>query len=79
MTFNIGVVDNQNYVDNRQKPYDTLYVFADEKCVGTYQLTSDMATMEITVDIQNCERLTFWLDHNRDSCSYGIFDTVVTK
>ncbi|MBQ7830885.1 MAG: NPCBM/NEW2 domain-containing protein [Clostridia bacterium] len=79
MTFHIGVVDNQNYVDNRQQPYDTLYVFADEKSVGTYQLTSDMETMEITVDIQNCERLTFWLDHNRNSCSYGIFDAVVTK
>jgi hypothetical protein len=79
MTFNVGVVDGQNENDKRAKPYDTLYVFADDKIVGEYKLTGDMSTMEITVDVANCERLTFWLDHNRDSYSYGIFDATLTK
>ena len=79
MTFNVGVVDGQNENDKRAQPYDTLYVFADDKIVGEYKLTGDMSTMEITVDVANCERLTFWLDHNRDSYSYGIFDATLTK
>ena len=79
LTFNIGVVDGQNYVDHRQQPYDTLYVIADDKVVGEYKLTSDMSTMEITVDVANCERLAFWLDHNRNSPSYGIFDSTLAK
>ena len=79
LTFNVGVVDGQNYVDNRQKPYDTLYVIADDQVVGEYKLTSDMETTEITVDVANCERLTFWLDHNSNSPSYGIFDATITK
>ncbi|MBR4031813.1 MAG: NPCBM/NEW2 domain-containing protein [Clostridia bacterium] len=79
LMFNIGVVDGQNYVDNRQQPYDTLYVIADDQVVGEYKLTSDMETLEITVDVANCERLTFWLDHNSNSPSYGIFDATLTK
>ncbi|MBE6594824.1 MAG: hypothetical protein E7644_03375 [Ruminococcaceae bacterium] len=79
MTFHVGVVDGQNYVDNRQQPYDTLYVIADDQVVGEYRLTSDMETVEITVDIKNCERLAFWVDHNRNSPSYGIFDATITK
>ena len=79
LTFNIGVVDGQNSVDNRQKPYDTLYVIADDQVVGEYKLTGDMKTVEITVDVANCERLTFWLDHNSNSYSYGIFDATLTK
>ena len=79
MTFNVGVVDGQNENDKRAQPYDTLYVFADDKIVGEYKLTGDMSTMEITVDVENCERLTFWLDHNRNSYSYGIFDATITK
>ena len=79
MTFNVGVVDGQNENDKRTQPYDTLYVIADDKVVGEYKLTGDMETMEITVDVANCERLTFWLDHNRDSYSYGIFDAILTK
>ena len=79
LKFNIGVVDGQNYVDNRQQPYDTLYVIADDQVVGEYKLTSDMETTEITVDVANCERLTFWLDHNSNSPSYGIFDATITK
>jgi hypothetical protein len=79
LTFNIGVVDGQNYVDNRQQPYDTLYVIADDQVVGEYKLTSDMETLEITVDVANRERLTFWLDHNSNSPSYGIFDATLTK
>ena len=89
MTFNIGVVDSktidgkevvcQNNPDKRQQPYDTLYIFADEEVVGKYTLTGDMATIEITVDIKNCSRLAFWLDHNRNSYSYGIFDATVSK
>ena len=79
LTFNVGVVDGQNYVDNRQQPYDTLYVIADDQVVGEYKLTGDMETMEITVAVANCERLTFWLDHNSNSPSYGIFDATLTK
>ena len=79
LTFNVGVVDGQNSVDNRQQPYDTLYVIADDQVVGEYKLTGDMETVEITVDIKNCERLAFWLDHNRNSYSYGIFDATLTK
>lgn len=89
LTFNIGVVDSktidgkevvcQNNPDKRQQPYDTLYIFADEEVVGKYTLTGDMATLEITVDIKNCSRLAFWLDHNRNSYSYGIFDATVSK
>ncbi|MBQ8388828.1 MAG: NPCBM/NEW2 domain-containing protein [Clostridia bacterium] len=79
MTFNVGVVDGQNENDKRAQPYDTLYVFADDKIVGEYKLTGDMETVEITVDIKNCERLAFWLDHNRNSYSYGIFDATITK
>ena len=79
LTFNVGVVDGQNYVDNRQQPYDTLYVIADDQVVGEYKLTSDMETVEITVDIENCERLAFWLDHNRNSPAYGFFDSTLTK
>ena len=79
LTFNLGVVDGQNYVDNRQQPYDTLYVIADDQVVGEYKLTGDMETTEITVDIKNCERLAFWLDHNRNSYSYGIFESTITK
>ena len=79
MTFSVGVVDGQNENDKRAKPYDMLYVFADDKIVGEYKLTGDMSTMEITVDVANCERLTFWLDHNRDSYSYGIFDATLAK
>ena len=79
MTFNVGVVDGQNENDKRAQPYDTLYVFADDKIVGEYKLTGDMSTMEITVDVENCERLTFWLDHNRNSYSYGIFNATLKK
>ena len=79
LTFNVGVVDGQNSVDNRQQPYDTLYVIADDQVVGEYKLTGDMETVEITVDVENCERLAFWLDHNRNSYSYGIFDATLTK
>ena len=79
LTFNVGVVDGQNSVDNRQQPYDTLYVIADDQVVGEYKLTGDMETVEITVDVNNCERLAFWLDHNRNSYSYGIFDATLTK
>lgn len=79
LVFNVGVVDGQNYVDNRQQPYDKFYVIADDKIVGEYRLTSDMETMQITVDIANCERLAFWLDHNRNSPSYAIFDSTITK
>ena len=77
MTFNVGVVDGQNENDKRLQPYDTLYVIADEKVVGEYKLTGDMAVQEISVNVANCERLTFWLDHNRDSYSYGIFDAIL--
>ena len=59
--------------------YDTLYVIADDQVVGEYKLTGDMETVEITVDIENCERLAFWLDHNRNSPSYGFFDATLTK
>ena len=60
--------------------FSTLFASAqNDKIVGEYKLTGDMATMEITVDVENCERLTFWLDHNRDSYSYGIFDAELTK
>lgn len=79
LTFNIGVVDGQNENDTRNQPYDTLYIFADEEIVGQYTLTGDMATMEITVDVANCERLVFWLDHNYNSYSYGIFDATVSQ
>ena len=79
MTFNVGVLDNDKGSDGRKQPYDTLYVIADDKIVGEYKLTSDMATTEITVDVANCERLTFWLDHNSNSPSYGIFDATLTK
>lgn len=79
LTFNVGLVDGQNYVDNRQQPYDTLYVIADDQVVGEYKLTSNMETAEITVDVNNCHRLTFWLDHNRNSPSYGFFDATLTK
>ena len=79
MTFNVGVLDNDKGSDNRKQPYDTLYVIADDKIVGEYKLTSNMATTEITVDVANCERLTFWLDHNSNSPSYGIFDATLTK
>ena len=79
MTFNVGVVDGQNENDKRLQPYDTLYVIADEKVVGEYKLTEDMAVQEISVNVANCERLTFWLDHNRDSYSYGIFDAILAK
>ena len=47
--------------------------------IDEYKLTGDMETVEITVDVANCERLTFWLDHNRNSYSYGIFDATLTK
>jgi len=79
MTFNVGVLDNDKGSDGRKQPYDTLYVIADDKIVGEYKLTSDMETTEITVDVANCERLTFWLDHNSNSPSYGIFDATLTK
>lgn len=79
LTFNIGVIDGQNENDNRSQPYDKLYVIADEKIVGEYILTGDMATKEITVDIENCGRLAFWLDHNKNSYSYGIFDANIKK
>ena len=79
MTFNVGVLDNDKGSDGRKQPYDTLYVIADDKIVGEYKLTSNMATTEITVDVANCERLTFWLDHNSNSPSYGIFDATLTK
>lgn len=79
VTFNVGAVDGQNEDDNRTQPYDKLYVIADEKIVGEYTLTGDMNTMEITVDINNCERLAFWLDHNSNSYSYGIFDANIKK
>ena len=79
MTFNVGVVDGQNENDKRLQPYDTLYVIADEKVVGEYKLTGDMAVQEISVNVANCERLAFWLDHNRDSYSYGIFDIALAK
>lgn len=79
LTFNIGVVDGQNENDKRTQPYDKLYVIADDKVVGEYILTGDMETIEITVDVDNCERLVFWLDHNRDSYSYGIFDATLSK
>jgi hypothetical protein len=79
LTFNIGTVDGQNENDRRTQPYDTLYVIADDRVVGEYRLTGDMNTTEITVDVANCERLAFWLDHNRDSYSYGIFDATLTK
>ena len=73
------MVDGQSGNDTRNQPYDTLYIFADEEIVGQYTLTGDMATMEITVDVANCERLVFWLDHNYDSYSYGIFDATVSQ
>lgn len=79
MTFNVGVLDNDKGSDSRRQPYDTLYVIADDKVVGEYKLTSDMETTQITVDVNNCERLTFWLDHNSNSPSYGIFDAILTK
>lgn len=78
LTFNVGVLDNDRGPDNRDQNYDTLYVIADDKVVGEYTLTSNMETIEITVDVNNCERLAFWLDHNYNSPSYGIFDAIIT-
>lgn len=79
LTFNVGVLDNDKGADTRDQKYDTLYVIADDRIVGEYKLTSDMDTTEITVEVNKCERLTFWLDHNSNSPSYGIFDATVTK
>lgn len=79
ITFNIGVVDGQDETDKRTQPYDKLYVIADDNVVGEYILTGNMETTEITVDVNNCERLAFWLDHNRNSYSYGIFDAKLIK
>lgn len=59
-----------------------LIIAADEKCLAELLLTSEMNPQRLTLAIEDCERLAFWLDcsnKNGSSHYYAIYDITLNK
>ena len=59
-----------------------LIIAGDEKCIANLLLTSEMKPQRLTLAIEDCERLLFWLDcteKNSASHSYAIYDITLNK
>ena len=59
-----------------------LIIAADEKCLAELLLTSEMNPQRLTLAIEDCERLTFWLNCSETRGSshyYAIYDITLNK
>ncbi|MBO5701499.1 MAG: NPCBM/NEW2 domain-containing protein [Clostridia bacterium] len=59
-----------------------LIIAADEKCLADLLLTAEMKPQRLTLAIEDCERLTFWLDCSEKSGAshyYAIYDIILNK
>ncbi len=59
-----------------------LIIAADEKCLADLLLTAEMKPQRLTLAIEDCERLLFWLDcseKNGASHYYAIYDITLNK
>lgn len=59
-----------------------LIIAADEKCIADLLLTAEMKPQRLTLAIEDCDRLTFWLDCSEKSGAshyYAIYDITLNK
>jgi hypothetical protein len=69
-------------LSNGAEDATNLIIAADEKCLADLLLTAEMKPQRLTLAIEDCERLTFWLDCSEKSDAshyYAIYDITLNK
>jgi hypothetical protein len=77
VTFKVGCMSTSS---RKQDYYEHLMIGADHEVVANIGVYESMQPQEITVPINGCEQLIFWLSNtNGTSAKYVIYDIVVSK
>ena len=77
VTFKVGCISTSS---NKRDYYEHLMIGADHKVVANIGVRECMEPQQITVPIDGCEQLMFWLANtNGTSAQYLIYDVVVSK
>ena len=77
VTFKVGCLST---AERKSKDHELLMIGADHQVVANLGVYESMEPQEITVPINGCEQLMFWLANtNGTSAKYLIYDIVVSK
>ena len=77
VTFKVACMSTSS---NKQDYLEHLMIGADQQVVANIGLNESMEPQEITVPINGCDQLMFWLANtNGTSAKYVIYDVVVSK